>query len=304
MTALVEIVAPSLRDGARPVRAWSAGCATGEEAYSLAILLRQNVPASRAVQITGTDISAAALDVAAAGYYPDDAVSHVPDDMRNAFVRSQDAWRVADEFARLVTFERANLADGRFPRNCDVILCRNVLIYFEPDARRRTVDALIDSLTVGGYLFVGYSETLRDFPELEAVRGPDAVIYRKLPPAPVTRAPTPVPVAAPEQTPRPTPQPTPPSNKADTSVRVALSGRYEDGGRLRRELSTAMDGRDVVVDADGAEYLSDDAAAVFKRAMAAARAAGGSFRIRASRSGTQRWLRRNGLDSDREEEAE
>ncbi len=308
MAALVDIVVPALREGTRPVRAWSAGCATGEEAYSLAILLRQHIPSPRKVQVTGTDISAAALEVAAAGHYPDDALAHVPADMRDAFERSGDAWRVVEDYASLVTFERANLAEARFPRHLDVILCRNVLIYFEPEARRRTVERLIDSLVTGGFLCVGYSETLRDFPALEAMRTSDFVVYRKRDGVnlstyvPQPRAKT-EPGVAPARPAIAPPRVVAPSSgtKVDkltpSPARVVLRGRYDDGARLREELAAVMGG-DVVVDADGAEYLGDAAAAVLRRARAAARAAGATFRVRATRPGTQRWLRRSGLGED------
>jgi chemotaxis protein methyltransferase CheR len=182
MTALADTVVPALRDSGRgKVRAWSAGCASGEEPYTLAILLRDGLPSGVEVEVIATDISEAALEVARAAEYPADALSQVPSAMRRAFEIDGPRCRVGAAYRQLVTFERRNLAvaEARFPRMLDLVLCRNVLIYFDEASRRRTVERLIESLVPGGFLFLGYSETLRDFGRLAPVRTPGAVVYRK-----------------------------------------------------------------------------------------------------------------------------
>jgi len=298
MDALAEEVVPALRrSGRTTVRAWSAGCASGEEAYSLAILLRQGLAPQTTVDVLATDISEQALDVARDARYPDDALAHVPTGFRTAFVPTSGGWRVADEFAKLVRFERRNITDGGFPQQNDLILCRNVLIYFDPSARTRAIERMISSLDTGGYLFLGYSETLRDFPALEPVRTARAVLYRKTDTpagraraASLATAPT-APAAV---------EPAPAAAAVPASGRVVLSGRYEGKVRITRELGEVMKNSHgkVVVEADGAELLDDEAAAVLRRARAAAKAAGLPFRILASRPGTRRWLRRMGLSDD------
>src|SRR5205814_8092660 len=120
-----------------------------------------------------------ALAIARAATYPARALLHVPAPWRDGFVRDGDLVRVRPEIAARVRFERQNLAEIDRRRGLDLVWCRNVLIYFAADARRRAVERLIGALAPDGYLFVGYSESLRDVAELEAVRTEEAVAYRR-----------------------------------------------------------------------------------------------------------------------------
>ncbi len=175
--ALVAAVVPALRGGGRrAIRVWSAGCAAGQEPYTLAAVLARGLPGA-AITIVATDVSADALEAARAASYPAAALGDVPAEWRDAFVLDGDRVRVRPELARLVRFERANLVDGFAPHHCDLVWCRNVLIYFTPAARRIALRRLVAATNPGGFLFVGYSESLRNVPELEAVRTGDAVYY-------------------------------------------------------------------------------------------------------------------------------
>lgn len=190
--ALAGVVAPALRaQGRRTIRAWSAGCAAGEEPYTLAIVLSRALP-DCAISILATDVSADALARARTASYPSAAIQHVPERYRDAFVADGDRVHVAPELAALVRFERANLVDGPAPRGCDLVWCRNVLIYFTADARRRAIDRLVGATLPGGYLFVGYSESLRDIEALDALRASESVYYVRRPAdaAPRSRPPT------------------------------------------------------------------------------------------------------------------
>ena len=179
IAALVDVVAPSLRAKAkRAIRVWSAGCATGEEPFTLAAVLARALPNVQ-VSIIATDVSADALARARDATYPADELRDVPEEWRDIFVVEDDVLHVHPDIARLVTFEQANLLDAAPPRGCDLVWCRNVLIYFSAEARRRVVDRLIASLVPGGYLFVGYSETLRDIRQLETIRHGDCVFYAR-----------------------------------------------------------------------------------------------------------------------------
>jgi chemotaxis protein methyltransferase CheR len=316
--AVTDLVVPALlraRSGGA-IRAWSAGCATGEEPYTLAILLARGLPApAYRVSVLATDISRDALAAARVGVYPETALEQVPDDVRAAFgPAGHGLVQVVPRIAELVSFEQQNLADLEYPRQIDLIWCRNVLIYFSPAARRQVVLRLIDSLAPGGFLFVGYAESLRDFEALEAVRTPDAVLYRKS-----GRARPPV-AAAPALRPRRGSDagdgatarggatagsgarrlPTAPDAglaalDAEEAV-VELRGRYDDGTRLARELGAILSGsyRRVVIDLDGAAYLDDAAGQVLRRACSAARAAGVEISLVAERQSTRRWLSRTG----------
>ncbi len=327
IAALADVVAPALRArGRRAIRAWSAGCAAGEEPYTLAIVLSRALP-DCAISILATDVSGEALARARTASYPRAALDHVPADYRDCFVGDGERVQVAPELAARVRFERANLLDGATPRDCDLVWCRNVLIYFTADARRRAIERLIAATAPGGFVFVGYSESLRDVASLEARRAGDAVYYvrREAGEVPRSRPPTlPVPVApasadrrsmrgatASHASPLPALRP-PPSAAADDRTpppivfpldppaddTLALYGR-PSAAQLTAEISArlALPGLErLTIDLDGTELLDDELARVLHRARAAAAAAGIDFDVRATRPGPRRWLARHGLD--------
>ena len=312
--AVVPALAAARASG--PVRAWSAGCASGEEAYTLAMLLARGLPAPiYQVSVHATDISKEALEIARAGEYPAAALDHVPEDLRRRAFETigEGRVRVAAAFRRLVQFESHNLTEPGYPQKLDLIWCRNVLIYFAPDARRQVVLRMIDSLAPGGFLFVGYAESLRDFEALEAVRTPDALLYRKpLPGERPRRASAPMPVPSLARTPMATPLPEPPPQRARRETPMfggleveeavlELRGRYDDGERLGRELAAVLSGsyRRVTIDLDGADYLDDAAGQTLRRACSAARAAGVEVVLVAERQATRRWLARSGAGEDK-----
>lgn len=321
ITALAETIAPALRaQGRRTLRVWSAGCASGEEPYTLAIVLARSLP-SCAITILATDVSAEAIAAARRASYPRDALDDVPEEWRDAFVIGEDRITVRPELARLVTFEQANLVDATPPRGCDLVWCRNVLIYFSPEARRRAIDLLVGATAPGGYLFVGYSESLRDTEALAAERTADTVYYvrkddparrtpvpkeRSTPPlgirvaSPATGpasapAPAPAPVIGAGTAPSPaSPRPAPTRAARDVLVLAgtpeasaltqAIAERLAHGGLHR-----------LVIDLDPADLLGDELAPVLRRALAAAATAGVQIALRTTRPGPRRWLTRHGL---------
>ena len=163
---------PSLRS---PVAAWSAGCASGEEAWTLAMLLCER---NLAFDLWATDLSTTALTRARAGRYAAARVeADVPAALRaRYFRRIGDDDVVNDRLRPHVRFEQHNLASAIGGRELDLILCRNVLIYFDEARRADALARLVRALKPGGWLLVGYSETLRDHPELTAE---SPAIYRK-----------------------------------------------------------------------------------------------------------------------------
>ena len=184
LEALQKRVLPSL--GA-PIAAWSAGCATGEEAWTLAMLLSERgLPFS----LLATDLSTPALARARDGRYPAAAVTRdVPAPLVKSYFRVLGDERVLNDRLRgLVTFQTLNLLGASYPRELDLILCRNVLIYFDEARREEVVSRLVRALKPGGWLLVGYSETLRDCAELEGEAG---ALYRKRESA----APRPMPIS-------------------------------------------------------------------------------------------------------------
>ncbi|MEW6321015.1 MAG: protein-glutamate O-methyltransferase CheR [Acidobacteriota bacterium] len=162
---LVSRVA-ALRGG---IDVWSAGCATGEEPYSLAMALADARPdlAERGdVRILASDLSGSALARARAGVYPIDRVRDVPDEARRRHLEKglgaqAGLARVRPHLRRMVRFERLNLLDiDHLGRAFDVIFCRNVMIYFDQRVQQRVVGMLERHLAPGGYLFVAHAESL------------------------------------------------------------------------------------------------------------------------------------------------
>lgn len=173
-----------------PLRCWSAGCATGEEPYSLAITMLDvfGQPLPRPVEIYATDISAQALAKAQVGRYRGRTLTNVtPQQLQQRFESEQDSYAVRPDVRALVRFEQHNLHAELPPwaRNLDIISCQNVTIYFSVEVCRALMARFYDVLAPGGYLFLGYSETLwRIFDRFETVEIAGAFVYRK----PIPRA--------------------------------------------------------------------------------------------------------------------
>ena len=152
---------------AQPLRIWSAGCASGEEVYSLSMLLREYYgPRFAAVDsgLLATDISLAALREAEAGEYNVGKMRELPASYRNTyFVRKDESvYTIRDDIRKMVMFKRLNLMADTFPMKglFDAIFCRNVMIYFNQVSREKVVNALYRFVRPGGYLFIGHSESL------------------------------------------------------------------------------------------------------------------------------------------------
>ncbi len=164
---LAEQVLPSLvaRHGDdQPIRVWSAGCATGEEAYSLAILLLEQVASAgkrTRVQVFATDIDAEALEVARAGVYPDSIEADLSAErLERFFTRTDHHYTVANVLRKTIVFARHNLLrDAPFSR-LDMVSCRNLLIYLRPEAQQRALSLFHFALHDHGILFLGSAESL------------------------------------------------------------------------------------------------------------------------------------------------
>ena len=168
LTAFVEEIVPELlsRKTVKKIRVWSAGCASGEEPYSIAMLLTESDYYEHAAfEIFASDLSQQALARARIGDYRDSAFRATDSRMRDKyFVRqSESSWRVSDEIRNRVSFGRLNLYDeGRVALvgHVDVIFCRNVIIYFDDASKRVVVSNFYNRLADGGYLLLGHSESL------------------------------------------------------------------------------------------------------------------------------------------------
>ncbi len=171
---LVQTALPMLIDTtgagmARPLRIWSAGCSTGKEPYTLAMVLsefRASHPGF-SFEILGTDISTDVLDKAVRGIYAADKAEPIPPTLRRKYLLKakdpeQRQVRIVPELRSLVRFRRLNFLDADYGLRepFDVIFCRNVLIYFDRPTQERLLGRFADLLETGNFLFLGHSETL------------------------------------------------------------------------------------------------------------------------------------------------
>jgi two-component system CheB/CheR fusion protein len=152
------------RDPEDPVRIWHAGCSTGEEVYSMAILIQEYLTKrnlSTRVQVFATDIDEAAVSRARAGSYPDGIAADLEEErLRRFFIRSGDRWQVSKQLREMVVFAHHNLImDPPFSR-LDLLVCRNFLIYLNSEIQKRLIPLFHQVLKPGGFLFLGPAETV------------------------------------------------------------------------------------------------------------------------------------------------
>ena len=171
---LVEKALPELTSrggGGGPLLIWSAGCSTGEEPYTLAIVLSEyglTHPGFR-FRILATDISTHVLERAEMGVYSKDVVGPIPAALKKKYLMASrapgsDRVRVVPELRRLIEFRRLNFMDADYgmTEKADAIFCRNVIIYFDRETQERVLQKLSRQLVPRGYMFVGHAETLHD----------------------------------------------------------------------------------------------------------------------------------------------
>lgn len=158
---LQKVILPDLLKKSPKLRIWSAGCSNGSEPYSVAILLDELDPNGRH-QIIATDLDEEILKVARAGSYHEKDVKNVTPARRNKYFIGQtgDTVMVKPELKAKIQFERQNLLSDPFPQDLDLILCRNVVIYFTEEAKDELYRKFHRSLKPGGVLFVGGTESL------------------------------------------------------------------------------------------------------------------------------------------------
>ncbi len=181
-----QVLPEVLATGEQPLRIWSAGCASGEEPYSLAIALLeyQAHHGEFEAEVIATDIDLHAIAAACQRRYGERAVRRVPDDLlEKYFAFDGQTYRLIPEVAQLVRFKVHNLVRDDCPpdlNNLDVVFCRNVTIYFTESARDRVNVLLADSLREGGYLFVASAEAIgHNLGRLEPVSTGQILLFRK-----------------------------------------------------------------------------------------------------------------------------
>ncbi len=202
--ALAERALPAILDNPSfdgTVRIWSVGCATGEEAYSVAMLMQEQLDNMRKpvdVKVFATDVDRDALDIAGAGIYPESIAADVsPDRLERFFIKQEESYQISRELRQILVFARHNvLRDPPFTR-IDLVICRNLLIYMQPHVQQRILSLFHFALRPGGFMLLGSSETIGDLVQaFETVHTQSKIFRRRgtarlLPSGPTLHTPAP-----------------------------------------------------------------------------------------------------------------
>ncbi len=186
-TILPELIELKKKKGKRKIRIWSAASSTGEEAYSIAMLITDMIKPRNPqfdFEIVGTDINQAVIDTARSGYYKEYSIRNTPQYyLKKFFTRDASGYQLSPNVMQMVKFKELNLYDEIAMRamiDFDVIFCANVLIYFDMSSKIKVVSNLYKSLNNGGYLFIGYAETLHMISKaFKVISLPKTIGYKK-----------------------------------------------------------------------------------------------------------------------------
>lgn len=161
---LPELIA--LNQGTKKIRCWSAGCSSGEEAYTLAIVMNEALGERWDLRVLASDVSVVKLQEGMAGEYPQERIAGIPKELRDKYftqLKNSNYYKVKPKLREQINFQKINLVERMaIPETVrfDLILCRNVFIYLDRSAQERVVQGFYHFLKKGGYLFLGLSESL------------------------------------------------------------------------------------------------------------------------------------------------
>ena len=162
-----KILPELIKESNGVLRVWSAACSTGDEPYSLVMLLSRFMPLSK-IKIIATDIDKQVLEKAKAGLYSQKSIAGLPEEFKEKYFTKigLSNYQISDSVKKCVEFREHNLLNDTYPNKLDLIVCRNVLIYFTEEAKEQIYKKFNDSLRSGGYLFVGSTEQIMNYREL------------------------------------------------------------------------------------------------------------------------------------------
>jgi chemotaxis protein methyltransferase CheR len=189
LQAFLNTVLPDVmkvNQGSNTIRLWSAACSTGDEPYTLAIMMMEHPALAKwNFEILASDISEGVLETARKGIYGQYAVRNVPPILlQKYFIKEQGQYELSPLVRRKVRFANVNLYDAprlKLIRGMDIILCRNCLIYFDDKAKQKIVANLYDCLRPNGFLVIGFSESLHNITRaFKPVHADRAVVYQKI----------------------------------------------------------------------------------------------------------------------------
>lgn len=171
----------------KKIKIWSAASSSGEEAYTIAMLIKDIIKPKNPdfeFEIVGTDINNAVIDTAKKGIYKEYAVRQTPPYyLKKYFKRVDNTFQLSPDITSMVNFRNLNLYDDmgmKSMMNFDLIMCANVLIYFDQKSKIKVISQLYDAMNAGGYLFIGYSETLHGISKaFKLISFPKTIGYKK-----------------------------------------------------------------------------------------------------------------------------
>ena len=148
------------------LKVWSAACSTGDEPYSLVMALSKHIPLNQ-IKIYATDLDKTVMAKAKVGLYDAKSIAGVPDEFKKKyFTPVGPSFKISDEIKARVEFHEHNLLKDKYPTDYNLILCRNVIIYFTDEAKDEVFKKFYDSLKPGGYLFIGSTEQILNYKEI------------------------------------------------------------------------------------------------------------------------------------------
>jgi len=148
------------------LKVWSAACSTGDEPYSLVMALSKHIPINQ-IKIYATDLDKTVMAKAKVGLYDAKSIASVPEEFKKKyFTQVGPSFKISDEIKSRVEFHEHNLLKDKYPTDCNLILCRNVIIYFTDEAKDEVFQKFFDSLKKGGYLFIGSTEQILNYKDI------------------------------------------------------------------------------------------------------------------------------------------
>ncbi len=165
----------------RTIRVWSAGCSTGEEPYTIAMVLKDALPPAWKFEIVASDISLKSLMVGKEGFYPETRIQGIPDGaLARHFEKKPTGYQIHEDLKKAIRFDYHNLKNDSGLRGMDLVFCRNVLIYFDEAAQKASVERFWETMGPKAFLFIGHSESLFGMnTRFEFVKTDWACFYRK-----------------------------------------------------------------------------------------------------------------------------
>jgi chemotaxis protein methyltransferase CheR len=176
-----ELMRLKKASGSTTIKIWSAGCSTGEEPYSIAMLLTNMLPAPWKFEIVASDISLKCLMTGKEGFYADNRIEGIPNNyLTKYFDKVAGGYKVKADIMSKIRFDYHNLQNDSGQRNLDIVFCRNVIIYFDEATQTRVVNRFWDSMASKAFLFIGHSESLFGMDtKFEFVKTEWTTLYRK-----------------------------------------------------------------------------------------------------------------------------